>query len=474
MKSIRKELQQSSILLILFIVAFVAVNIFLNMLVTRQNNRLYHDYQQMNSLILINNRRKTDFKLYCKSRDNLLRRTYDNDCEELDKQLDALSKKMQHDNKCKMMYRLVCQVVDHSRETAGDYMDLGGIYDTGTINYLDEVDLELERCINQLTNYYLEFLNRESLRQNNWLTLVMFAVYVVMVVVCMDFGLKNYEMNDSVLESVGKVSVAADEITRRNFEVDDIKEMTYLELYQVSGAFDHMKHTIRKMLIELQEKHQMEQHLAEAKIKELQMQMNPHFLFNSLSLVVRNIQLGEKETSIQLINSISRILRSSIEIKSMAIPLDDEIDLLQAYLYIQKLHLRGRVTFYLDVRKSFLDEDFLIPPLTIQPLVENCVKHGLKDKVKDGRVEILITEKPDHMEVVVADNGVGFVTEGEVQRSDENGERSIPKTSIGLNNVRERLKLYYRRDDVLKIERNDGFTRITLKLYRNRGEEEVK
>ena len=141
------------------------------------------------------------------------------------------------------------------------------------------------------------------------------------------------------------------------------------------------------------------------------MQMNPHFLFNTLSLVIRSIQLGERDTSIQLVKAISKILRSSIEINTVSIPLDAEIELLQSYLYIQKLHLKGRVTFCLDVRKSFMDEDVMIPPLTIQPLVENSIQHGLKDRVNGGKVDILITEKPDYIEAVVADNGVGFPEE---------------------------------------------------------------
>lgn len=212
------------------------------------------------------------------------------------------------------------------------------------------------------------------------------------------------------------------------------------------------------------------------------MQMNPHFLFNTLSLVIRSIQLGEREMSIQLVKSISKILRSSIEINTTAIPLDAEIELLQAYLYIQKLHLKGRITFCLDVRKSFSDEDVMIPPLTIQPLVENSIQHGLKDRISGGKVDILITEKPDYMEVVVADNGVGFpemqesgktqktglAQESGQQSSTGSGRVAIPKTSIGLNNVRERLGLYYREEDVLQIARVDDMTRITLKLYKSK------
>lgn len=294
---------------------------------------------------------------------------------------------------------------------------------------------------------------------------------------CLFSLLLNYYMNRRVLFSIEDLTRAAQEITSKNFEAEDIRKTSFEELNQVSGAFDQMKHTIRNMITELNETHQMKERLAEAKIRELQMQMNPHFLFNTLSLVIRSIQLGERDTSIQLVKAISKILRSSIEIKTTSIPLDDEIELLQAYLYIQKLHLKGRITFCLDVRKSFLENAFQIPPLTIQPLVENSIQHGLKDRVSGGKVDILITEKPDYMEVVVADNGVGFPEHGEREPEHEDGlqkqnsregrgQTVITRTSIGLNNVRERLELFYRKEDVLQIERIDGITKITLKLYK--------
>jgi sensor histidine kinase YesM len=111
-----------------------------------------------------------------------------------------------------------------------------------------------------------------------------------------------------------------------------------------------------------------------------------------------------------------------------------------------------------------MGEDVMIPPLTIQPLVENSIQHGLKDRVSGGKVDILITEKPDYIEAVVADNGVGFP-----KNPDQPSlrETPIPKTSIGLKNVEERLRLFYRKEDVLQIERTEGITKITLKLYKS-------
>lgn len=449
------------LLLVAFI--FIASNTLVNAGSSRQYNGLLQDYQQVNELLVINNRRQTYFKLYSKSHDEGVLKQYYNECELFDSQLSSLDAKMQNDRKCKMMYRIVCQVSEYRQDMAEFYIQPGGQYYPSLMADLDEVDLEIERCLNQLMRHYLEYLNIAFASHSKRLQFTNSMLIMFFVAACSLGIVLNHRMNTSILNSIGRLTGAAREIMNNNLEAEDIEETPFVELNQVSETFDRMKRRIRTMITELQETHQMKEWLAEAKIRELQMQMNPHFLFNTLSLVIRSIQLGERDTSIQLVKAISKILRSSIEIKTESISLDAEIELLQSYLYIQKLHLKGRVTFCLDVRKSFSDEDVMIPPLTIQPLVENSIQHGLEDRVSGGRVDILITEKADYIEAVVADNGVGFPADK------EQPDRQGSKTSIGLNNVRERLKLYYQKEDVLQIVRVDGITRITLKLYKAKG-----
>ena len=464
MKSIRKEMTRNHLILLLVAFIFIASNALVNVDSSRRYNGLLQDYQQVNGLLAVNNRRQTYFKLYSKSHDEGTLKQYYDECRLFDSQLRGLDDKMQNDRKCKMMYRIVGQVAEYRREMAESYIRPDGDYYPSLMADLDEVDLEIERCLNQLMSQYLEYLNTAFASHSRTLGLTN-SILIVFFMAASLFGMVlNHQMSTSILKSIKRLTDAAREIMNNNLEAADIEETPYAELNQVSATFDQMKRQIRTMITELHETHQMKERLAEAKIRELQMQMNPHFLFNTLSLVIRSIQLGERDTSIQLVKAISRILRSSIEINTVSIPLDEEIELLQSYLYIQKLHLKGRVTFCLDVRKSFMGEDVMIPPLTIQPLVENSIQHGLKDRVSGGKVDILITEKPDYIEAVVADNGVGFP-----KNPDQPSlrETPIPKTSIGLKNVEERLRLFYRKEDVLQIERTEGITKITLKLYKS-------
>mgnify|MGYP000217141448 CR=1 FL=1 len=127
------------------------------------------------------------------------------------------------------------------------------------------------------------------------------SILIVFFMAASLFGMVlNHQMSTSILNSIKRLTDAAREIMNNNLEAADIEETPYAELNQVSATFDQMKRQIRTMITELHETHQMKERLAEAKIRELQMQMNPHFLFNTLSLVIRSIQLGERDTSIQL------------------------------------------------------------------------------------------------------------------------------------------------------------------------------
>ena len=381
MKSIRRVIRQNHLVVILLTSMFIVVNILVYTATYSTYQRLLQDYQEVNELFTINNDRKTNFILYSKSHDEGALQQYYDSSIRLEKGLEKLEGQMQRDLECKMLYRILCQVMDYRFEMAESYIQPGKQYNPGILEDLAAVDLTTDRCLNQLVSRYLEYLNATFGDFSRHVNSVNIVLNLVLIGGCLFSLLLNYYMNRRVMYSIENLTKAAQEITSGNFEAGDIEKTSFAELNQVSSAFDQMKHTIRNMITELNETHQMKERLAEAKIRELQMQMNPHFLFNTLSLVIRSIQLGE-----------------------------------------------------------------------------NSIQHGLKDRVRGGKVDILITEKPDYMEVVVADNGVGFPEHGEwppenkegtpEQRQNngkESGQAVISRTSIGLNNVRERLELFYRK-----------------------------
>jgi len=182
----------------------------------------------------------------------------------------------------------------------------------------------------------------------------------------------------------------------------------------------------------------VEKDVLEAKLKMLQAQIEPHFLFNTLSNVVSLIDTQPVRGKAMLLD-LTKYLRTSL---SRTLPdktmLDQEIEMIEAYLNIQKMRMDERLKFKIDVPDLLRRQYF--PPMLLQPLVENALKHGLEPKVEGGEIMISAAKENNIMRIEVADTGMGF--------SDFN------KAGVGIANVRERLALLFGEKGSLTIEEN--------------------
>ncbi|WP_238456099.1 ATP-binding protein [Lederbergia galactosidilytica] len=186
----------------------------------------------------------------------------------------------------------------------------------------------------------------------------------------------------------------------------------------------------------------------------LQSQIQPHFIFNTLNSIAA---LGEMDTAKmqQLLNEFSNYLRLSFDFHNAepVIPLEEELSLVRSYLYIEKTRFGNRLAteWNLDTNTNVL-----LPPLSIQPLVENAVKHGVLQLAKGGIIFIQIIEHSDYIEIDIKDNGVGMtpVKVSKLLTRDKTSER----TSVGLRNVHSRLMKLYGKGLCVQSELNHGTT----------------
>lgn len=162
----------------------------------------------------------------------------------------------------------------------------------------------------------------------------------------------------------------------------------------------------------------------------LQSQVNPHFLFNTLNSLIALNRLGKTEVLEQAIYDLTGIMRYSLNQKESFVTLAEELDFIEKYCKLQELRCPGR--FQYDIYYENEVEDFFIPRMLLQPLVENSVIHGLEEMPTPGIVEIRAVLKSRTVEILVHDNGVGF----DPQKVDT-------AHSVGLANVRERLRYTY-------------------------------
>ncbi|QHT62378.1 sensor histidine kinase [Paenibacillus lycopersici] len=242
------------------------------------------------------------------------------------------------------------------------------------------------------------------------------------------------------------------------------------EIALLSHQFNNMIASIRTLVEEVEDSNRRQSQLELAqkdiKLKMMASQINPHFLFNALESIRMRIHMkGEKEIA-SVVRMLGRMIRNNIEIGSRSIPLGEEMEIVRYYLGIQQFRYGGeRLAF-----RMRLDEEAqsaLIPPLIIQPLVENAVVHGLEEAGEGGQVIVSTKLLADGaLEVAVSDNGVGMSAErlAEVRRSlDDTDEEKQHR--IGLRNVHQRLKLTFGEESGLRIESraNEGTT-ISFRL----------
>ncbi|SHN26368.1 LytS/YhcK type 5TM receptor domain-containing protein [Gracilibacillus kekensis] len=185
------------------------------------------------------------------------------------------------------------------------------------------------------------------------------------------------------------------------------------------------------------EAERMKELLKEAEIRNLQAQINPHFLFNTFNLL-HSLMRVNQEKARHILIQLSHYMRSNLSIASKSlIPLNTELEHVNAYVEI----VTARFMDQLKVNKRIdqgLDE-VMIPPATLQPLIENCIQHGLKDKQMRGKIELIITREEDWVFIEVTDNGNGFAE----NRLKLLGQEPVdPKNGNGtaLYNINERLK----------------------------------
>jgi LytS/YehU family sensor histidine kinase len=189
---------------------------------------------------------------------------------------------------------------------------------------------------------------------------------------------------------------------------------------------------------------QLQRELVEARLETLRMQLNPHFLFNTLHAVSGLIH-DNPEAADRIIARLSELLRLTLDqSKPQEVPLNEELAFLDRYLEIEQTRFSER----LKIEKSIAPEvqQALVPYLILQPLVENAIRHGIEPREEKGLLRICASRRNGRLELSVVDNGNGLAEKQEMP-----GRRGI-----GLSNTRSRLSHLYGENFSLELAKVDG------------------
>jgi sensor histidine kinase YesM len=307
-----------------------------------------------------------------------------------------------------------------------------------------------------------------SMRLNNTISIIIITVGLSLVSALFLF------FSNKITKPIILLAKNASEISKYNFNIPDMKVDSNDEINYLSEAFNTMKGSILDYIDKLQEQKEisqrllleenkglkMESLLKEANIKSLRMQINSHFLFNTLNLISRTAYFEGAPKTIQLIDTTTDFLKYSLSKTEAYVSIFDEIAFAETYIIIQRTRFEDHISFDLTVDDDL--PDVQVPSLIIQPLIENAIIHGTYDKIGQTEIKVLVTAAENRLKIVVSDNGRGMK-----QKDLENifSQDSGKVSGIGLRNVKDRLDIYLNGKNSIFVSSEEGkFFKIEINI----------
>ena len=208
---------------------------------------------------------------------------------------------------------------------------------------------------------------------------------------------------------------------------------------------------IRARIRSIRNAAQLKQKMAESEMMALRAQMNPHFIFNCINSIDGLIQSNDKYQATVYLNKFAKLIRNVLDSsKQSTIALNRDLETLQLYIDLEKFRTENRFNASINVDKELLEDDYRVPPLIIQPYVENAILHGLRSLPDDqGMLKIAISKQDNQLIYIIVDNGIGRAHQRKASYQ-ENG-------SYGMEMTAERVKLFNREENA-SVEITDLFS----------------
>lgn len=243
------------------------------------------------------------------------------------------------------------------------------------------------------------------------------------------------------------------------------------EIDHLQESFKHMADEITSLMERIQEREKQKRAL---EVNFLRAQINPHFLYNTLFSIRCAVEVGKNEQAAKMLSAFIDLLRSTLAVKNTTIPLSDELETTRKYLVVQKLRYGEKINYEIEMPKD--TEDCMVPPLILQPLVENAIFHGLEAKSEAGTVIIESAFQGNNLLLTITDDGAGMDSET-LEKVRASLHQTVIKDahSIGMSNVHNRIRLNYGEDYGMSIDSFQGMgTTITLLMPAIKQKEEIQ
>jgi len=259
-------------------------------------------------------------------------------------------------------------------------------------------------------------------------------------------------MSRAIRVPISRLEEFANRIARGHLS-ERTQEADVLELRELSRSLNTMAYKLEQ---QIEQNRREQENLKKSELRTLQAQITPHFLYNTLDAIVWLAENGQSSQVIEITNALSNFYRISLNNGKDWVSISEEWEHLQGYLTIQKIRYRDILRYELELDEGLGEQKML--KLLIQPLVENAIYHGIKNRRSGGQVRISAQKQVDRLLVTVTDTGVG-IEESELQKIRQalhSGKTDAGLTGYGLFSVDQRIKLYYNQETGLQINSSPG------------------
>ncbi|HIT90400.1 MAG TPA: histidine kinase [Candidatus Merdenecus merdavium] len=338
----------------------------------------------------------------------------------------------------------------------------------------------------QYIDNYIYCLNNQQFQKNSqnygilmvtlrYLEAISLVVYVV-VAICNIILI--IVMTNSITNPLKKLTKAANEVAKGNFDIEPLDDTTRDEVGVVAKAFNKMIYSMKEYIIRQKDSMEAESKakereflindlLKDAQLKYLQAQINPHFLFNTLNAGTQLAMLEGAEKTYVFIEKMSEFFRYNIKKINEDATLKEEVELVESYLYIMNVRFSGEIEYEKKINCDI--SNVRVPSMILQPIVENSLTYGIRNIDWDGKITLDITLIEGEIQIMLTDNGVGMTQERiqEVMAGEVEQEEFMRNSNgIGLSNVMSRLNIYFEQESLLEIESQgkDMGTRVIIHI----------
>lgn len=265
----------------------------------------------------------------------------------------------------------------------------------------------------------------------------LFVVAIVLFILLISIILSSY-LSSVLTNPIKNLEMDVKEISEGNLDLK-VHSSGSFEVYHLGLSIQKMAVKIRQLMEEIIKEQEGKR---KSELDSLQAQITPHFLYNTLDIIVWMIEENRKEEASQMVTALARLLRISISKGKHIISLADEFEHVRNYLMIQSMRFKHKFTYEMQMEPG--TENLAVIKLIVQPMVENAIYHGMEGMYEDGKIQISAYTEGKDFYISVKDNGIGMHPaqaeaildySKEVQTGNGNG--------LGVRNVHERIQLYY-------------------------------